>query len=62
MFKYLCGETLGVWVEGKEGLTELREKPLFCHIFLSVGNEGEGNGLSKYMARQCYIYEPPEAQ
>lgn len=58
----ICVETLGEWVEGKEGLTELREKPLFCQMFLSVGSEGGGSGLSKYRASQCYIYESPEAQ
>lgn len=58
----VCVETLRVWAEGKEALTELREKPLFCQMFLFVGNRGGGNGLSQHRASQLYIYESSEAQ
>lgn len=51
----VCVETLGVWAEGKEGLTELRKKPLFCQMFLPVGKEGGANGLRKRKASATYM-------
>ena len=50
-----------MWIARKEGLTELREKPLICQLVFSGRNEGGGDGLSKCRTSHSYIHEPPEA-